>query len=195
MIYAFGHEPNTGKDTLVMFIIDHLRAKFKNLDIPREGFADRIYDLCHSLYGWAGFQTRHYYAANPKAKEVILPLVGKTPRQLVIGIAEHVRMFDPSAWLRPVFLNKPKHAKFITDLRTFEEVQEGKKLGAYLVRIDRPDAPKIECTVSAILRGWDGWDETLVNDGDMTKWRETAIAFAERKVVPGIQKILLSGNR
>lgn len=194
MIYAFGHEPNTGKDTLVMFIIDHIRAKFKNLDIPREGFADRIYDLAFSLYGWAGFQTRHYYMANPKAKEAVLPAVGKTPRQIVIGIAEHVREFDPEAWLRPVFLNKPKHAKFITDLRTFEEVEVGRKLGAYLVRIDRPDAPKIECKISKILRGWEGWNEVLVNDGDLTKWRQTGIDFAERVVIPGIQKILLAGK-
>lgn len=192
MIIAFGHEPNTGKDTFVMFIVDFLRQKYKQLEIQREGFADRLYDLCYSLYGWAGFRTRQYYMGNPKAKEEILPAVGKTPRQILIGVAEKVREFDPYAWLSPVFRNRPRHLKLITDLRTPQEVEVGKQIDAYFVRIDRPDRPRIECSVSAMLRGHDHvWDEIITNDGNLETWREKALSFCERKIVPHIQQCLL----
>lgn len=191
MIIALGHEAGTGKDTFVMFAIDYLRQKYKQLDIQREGFADRLYDLCYSLYSWAGFKSRHYYIANPKAKEEILPAVGKTPRQLLIGIAEKVREFDPCAWLKPVLMNKPAHLKWITDLRTPEEVKQAKETGIYLLKIDRPDAPRIECNVSAMLRGWNGWDEIIINDGNLEVWRNKAIEFCERKIVPHLRNALL----
>jgi hypothetical protein len=192
MIIALGHEAGTGKDTFVMFAIDYLRQKYKNLELNREGFADRVYDLCYSVYSWAGFRTRHYYITNPRAKEEILAPIGKTPRQCLIGVAEKVREFDPQAWLNAVFQNKPKHVKWITDLRTPEEVEVGRKLGAYLVRVQNPNAPAIQCSVSAMLRGReDVWDETLINDGTLDQWKEQAFAFCDRKVVPHIQQCLL----
>lgn len=191
MIVAFGHEANTGKDTFVMFAMDYLRSKYKSLELVREGFADRLYDLCYSIYGWAGFHRRQYYITNPKAKEEILPAVGRTPRQLLIGIAEKVREFDPHAWLKPVYLNKPRHVKFITDLRTPQEVETGKELGAYMVRIDRPDRSVIECAVSAMLRGRnDLWKEIILNNGSLSDWRDKAVEFSDRVVVPHIQECL-----
>lgn len=191
MIIALGHEPNTGKDSFVMFAIDYLRQKFKQLDIQREGFADRVYDLCYALYGWAGFRSRQYYINNPKAKEEILPAIGKTPRQCLIGVAEKVREFDPDAWLQPVYKNPVRHVKFITDMRTIEEVDAGNKLGAYMLRIDKPNAPKIECRVSALLRGRDElWHEILNNSGTLSDWRDQSIAFCDRKIVPHIKQCL-----
>lgn len=191
MIVAFGHEAGCGKDTFIMFCTDYLRAKFKALEIIREGFADRLYDLCYSLYSWAGFQRRQFYIANPKAKEEILPALGKSPRDLLIGVAEKVREFDPYAWLNPVYRNKPRHIKFISDLRTTQEVEVGQTLGAYLVKIDRPDRPAVNCKVSAILRGRsDCWNEIILNTGSLTTFREQSIEFCERKLVPHIQACL-----
>lgn len=191
MIVAFGHEAGTGKDTFVMFAIDYLRAKFKQLELQREGFADRLYDLCFNLYGWAGFRQRQYYVSNPKAKEETLAAIGRTPRQCLIGVAEKVREFDLNAWLQPVYLNKPRHVKFITDLRTPQEAEAGREHGAYLVKIDRPNRPQINCAVSAMLRGrTDVWDETITNDGSLSEWRDKAIEFCERRLMTHIQQCL-----
>jgi hypothetical protein len=193
MIFAFGHEAGCGKDTFIMFCMDELRARFKGLELIREGFADRLYDLCFNLYSWAGFQQRQFYITNPKAKEEVLPALGKTPRQLLIGIAEKVREFDPCAWLNPVFRNKPRHLKFISDLRTPEEVEVGRSLGAYLVKIERPGCPKVQCAVSALLRDrTDCWDEVILNDGNLSQFRDKALEFNERKLVPIIQSVLLA---
>ncbi len=190
MIIAFGHESGTGKDTFVMFLIEHLRHKFRLLDISREGFADKLYDLCQSLYGWAGFESRQYYLLHPQHKERALSN-GMTPREILIGMAEKMREFDPHAFLNPVYRNSVRHVKFITDLRTLEEAEIGKQLGVYMVRIQRANKPLINCRVSAILRGRDDlWDETLYNDGTMTEWRTQAVEFCERKVVPHIQECL-----
>lgn len=193
LIVAFGHEAGCGKDTFIMFCTDYLRAKFKALEIIREGFADRLYDLCYSLYGWAGFRLRQHYIQHPKAKEEILPAIGKTPRDCLIGIAERVREFDPYAWLNPVYRNKPRHIKFISDLRTPQEVEVGQTLGAYLVKIERPDRPVINCNVSAMLRGrTDCWSEIIVNSGSLTDFREKSIEFCERMLVPHIQQCLFA---
>lgn len=191
MIIAFGHEPGTGKDTFVMFAIDYLRAKFKNLELQREGFADRLYDMCFHLYGWAGFHQRQYYVANPKAKEEVLEAIGKTPRQCLIGLAEKMREFDPKVFLQPVYRNKPRHVKFITDLRTPEEVEEGKKHGVYFVKIDRPGKPKVECRVSAMLRERpEVWDEIILNTGSLSDLRDKAIEFCDRVTLSHIQTCL-----
>jgi hypothetical protein len=192
MIIAFGHEAGTGKDTFVMFAIDYLRTRFKNLELQREGFADRLYDLCFNLYGWAGFRQRQYYLATPKAKEEILPAIGKTPRECLIGLAEKMREFDPQVFLQPVYQNKPRHIKFITDLRTPEEVTAGREHGAYLVKIDRPGRPQIECRVSAMLRGTpDVWSEIILNTGTLSDLRDQSLEFCDRVCVPHIQKCLL----
>lgn len=193
MIVAFGHEAGCGKDTFIMFCMDYIRAKYKSVEVLREGFADRLYDLCHSLYSWAGFQRRQHYIQNPKAKEEVLPAIGKTPRECLIGIAEGVREFDPFAWLSPVYRNKPRHLKFISDLRTEQEVAVGKEVGAYLVKIERPNRPQIDCKVSAILRNrTDCWNEVIVNDGDLTAFLAKAIEFSERVLEPHIRACLIA---
>lgn len=193
MIVAFGHEAGCGKDTGIMFCMDYLRARFKGLEILREGFADRLYDLCFNLYSWAGFQRRQFYIQNPKAKEEKLSALGKSPRELLIGIAERVREFDPYAWLNPVFRNKPKHLKFISDLRTPQEVEVGRELDAYLVKIERPNRPQITCAVSAMLRDrTDCWDEVIVNEGTLSEFNQKMVEFTERKLVPHVQSCLFA---
>jgi hypothetical protein len=190
MIIAIGHEPNVGKDSFVMFATDYLRQKFKGLDIQREGFADRAYDTCYSLYSWAGFKHRTHYIQYPHEKEIVLPKIGKTPRQLLIAIAEKIREFDPQAWLMPVFMNKPKHLKFIPDLRTIDEIRVARQTDTIVVKINRPDKPKIECKTSAILKDYQGWDYVIENTGSLSEFRDSTLKFITTKVESRLMEIL-----
>ena len=94
MLLVLGHEAGVGKDELAKFIFDHLRNNTRGLKLFREGFADALYDCCTRIYGWAGFMNRHYYDKHRIEKERPLPLLGKSPRELLIGIGNICREFD-----------------------------------------------------------------------------------------------------
>src|SRR6266496_2523002 len=118
MILAIGHRTGVGKDTVAMFLTDYLRSRnMKGLNIIREGFVDRLYDLCYSFYSWAGFQTRQYYTMNRKAKDELLPKLNMTPRQLLIALSHNLNNFDPNIFLNAITKNNDFHLKIIPDLR------------------------------------------------------------------------------
>lgn len=193
MMIALGHEAGVGKDTFAMFIIEYLRSRFRNLRIDRVGFADRVYDLCYSLYSWAGFQTRQYYQSNPREKAVVLPKLGKTPREIIIGIAEKVREFDPDCWLNAVVNNQKAHLTVISDMRKVNEFEKCGATGVYRVCI-RKTGYDSDLPVDVDLRGHRHlFEETIYNDGTLNEFQQKAVEFTDRILVSKIQEKLRNG--
>src|SRR5687767_14030894 len=97
-IVAFGHNKNVGKDEIIKFLIDILRPQMRAQRIVRRGFADKLYEACHIIYGWAGFKTREYYAAHPSSKNDML-LTGMTVRDTLIKVGNKVRDVYGDTWI------------------------------------------------------------------------------------------------
>lgn len=194
MILGIGVESGVGKDTFAMFLIDHLRHKqLKNVKIIREGFADRLYQLCHTFYGWAGFKSRQHYMVNPKDKEVVLPLTGKCPRQMLIDVSNCLNGFDPNMFLNAVVKDNNHHLKVIPDVRrTWEFEALAKMPDAYLVRITKPGIDsKWEMDQELKTEPYlSRWHMTIENDGDIACLQRKAVEFAEEVVVPRIYAVL-----
>lgn len=191
MILAIGHESGVGKDTFAMCLIDYLRSRnMKGLKILREGFADRLYDMCHSFYGWAGFKTRQHYLLHPAEKMKVLPLTGRTPRQMLIDISNKLNEFDPDMFMNAVTKNVDFHLKVIPDLRRPWEFDAVERVGGYNLRIKKPGFDsQIEMDIDLGREPYlSRWRQTIINDGDIKCLNTKAMAFAEEVVIPELQK-------
>jgi hypothetical protein len=193
MILAIGHESEQGKDTFAMLLVNYLRKQqMRGLKIIREGFADRLYDLCYSLYKWGGFQTRQYYIDQPAKKNEVLPMLGKSPRDILIGIGNIVREFDSGAWLNAVIKEKSHHLKIIPDLRKVNEFEHLEANGAYRLKLIDPRKPRSNRESDVDLKDMPDhrWSELVYNDGTIDDLNNKVIAFADRVVIPVLQKYL-----
>jgi hypothetical protein len=183
-IIAFGHQKYVGKDTLIKFCIDILRPKLRAKRIVRRGFADKVYDICHIMYSWAGFQPRTYYADHPYAKKNVLAN-GKTVRDLLIEIGTPVmRAYDDNVWINAALKTDDFDILFVSDLRFPNEFEAIEKLGGTLIRITRPDLPAPTDIADTALNGWeDRWHDLVENNDGLNKLHAEAERIVDRYIL------------
>jgi hypothetical protein len=183
-IIAFGHQKFTGKDTIIRYCIDVLRPILRGKRIVRRGFADRVYDICHLLYSWAGFQPRSYYVEHPYAKNNVLAN-GKTVRDMLIEIGTPVmRAYDDNVWINATLRSDDFDVLFISDLRFPNEFQAVESLGGTLIKIVRPDLPTPTDIADTALDGWDErWHEIIENNDSLNKLHAEAERIVHRYIL------------
>lgn len=182
-IIAVGHQKNVGKDKFVKFCIDFIRPEIPKLRIERRGFADKLYDFLHEVYGWAGFKERTYYVQNPAAKNEML-LIGMTPRQLLIEIGTPVmRAFDNNIWINALLKTKDFNILFINDMRFPNEFDAVRNEGGILIKIERPGLPEPTDIVDTALNGHGNWDLIIRNDGDLNRLHALAETFCKEFIL------------
>ena len=163
-IIAFGHQKYVGKDTIIKYCIDVLRPQLRGKRIVRRGFADKLYDICYQLYSWAGFQPRSYYADHPYAKNNKLAN-GKTVREVLIEVGNHMRKYDPDVWINANLRSQDFDILFVSDLRFPNEFLHCQSLGAKLIRITRPGLETPTDEADTALNGWESrWDDHVENN-------------------------------
>lgn len=179
-LIAFGHQKRVGKDQFCTFLIDILRPEMARARIVRRGFADKLYDVCHSLYGWAGFRDRLFYVKNAHMKEQILPQLGKTPREILIGLSNKMREYNPDIWLNSTVKGDDADVLLISDLRYPNEFAAVKESSGLCIRIVRPGLPEPTDEADTALNGQGGWDLTINNTGDLSQlWTAAAVFVKE----------------
>lgn len=183
-IVAFGHQKGVGKDSIIKYMIDILRPQTRGLRIVRRGFADKVYDVCHHLWGWAGFREREYYARNHHAKNDVL-LNGKTVRQMLIEVGTPVmRAYDDNVWINAALKAEDFDILFVNDLRFPNEFNAIRALGGQLIRVVRPGLPVPTDVADTALVGWeDKWDLTIENGGDLNQLHATAEALVKKYIL------------
>lgn len=113
-------------------------------------------------------------------KEVVDPFWETTPRQLMQFITTDILREDG---LKKAFpqINENLHIKVfrkwleqhpnkrvvICDLRLQEDVYTLKKMGAFIIRIERPDIISTDSHISEAISSVTGSDATLINDGTL----------------------------
>lgn len=167
MIIAFGHRKQQGKSTCAELLKQNIIVAQGLESVEIRAFSDPLYEICHQLYGWDGFKKREHYEAFPSDKEVPLPVIGKSPRQILIdfgtlGIRQQVYS---ETWVKYLINTLNNKITLIPDLRFHNEAEALKEAGALLVKVVRPKAILENDVADEDLDDFEGWDLTIINDG------------------------------
>lgn len=168
-IVAFGYSKRAGKDTSAKFLDSFLRVERPGLKVKKVSFAGKLKDISWQLYGWAGLQPGIFYEteAGAKIKEVVLPKIGMSPRDVWIRVGNKMREVFSSTWLEYALLGGDADVKIITDLRFPNEGDRVVELGGLCYRIDRPGLEKGHDAAEVALDDWSKWHGIIKNDGTL----------------------------
>lgn len=190
LIIGLGHRKRVGKDTFAGYLEEVLEQC--GYRAHRLAFALPMKESAANLFGAFGLRDAAFYEAHPEMREVILPRLGKTPRQLWIEYGNAVRTFWPDAWvellneqiedIRYGFNEKerPRPLAFIiTDVRFPNEAEAIKSWGGTLMEIRRNSAPTADDPAERALRDYMGWNWSIANEGSLDDLRTTAGRVAD----------------
>lgn len=181
-IIAFGHRKNVGKDTAAKFLSAHLKTTRHGINIAKAGFADKIKDVAYQVYGWAGMMPGDYYEENRAAREIVLPAIGKSPRQVWIQIGNRLREFIHEA----TWLDYVRHRYSSVDLLIMKDMRfpvEADYIlanGGEVYRIDRPDQPKDVDGADDPLENYTKWTGIIANDKTLKEFYEAIVGIGEK---------------
>jgi hypothetical protein len=187
-ILAFGHQKRVGKDQASKFIITALRlaSQKKPLTIAKKAFADKLKSMCYELYAWAGLHNKDFYEEHPELKEVVLPILGKTPRQIWIDFGTLVgRHVYANTWGEYLLRTTKADILIITDLRFPEEAKMVQDHGGRVYKIVRPSIQHTPDLADNPLLDWTGWNGMLINHSDLQTFHDTVL----REVMPWLQAV------
>lgn len=155
MIIAFGCQKNQGKDTAANLL-------HQLLPLKKISFASALKAQCYTLFKNYGLKDESYYETHYHDKEVLLPLLNKTPRQIWIDYATSVRAIHPNVWIDLAL----QENVIITDLRFKNEYDAIKAKNGITVKIVR----------STEVESLDvDWDYIINNDGTLEDLNEKII--------------------
>ena len=177
-ILSFGHRKNVGKSTATRFLVQEIRLAQPGSNILLAGFADKVKDISYQLYSWAGLQPKYYYDKNYSEKEIILPKIGKTPREIWIHIGNSIRSdgYDWT-WAEYLFNQSKVDYLFIDDLRFSVEAEYIKDRGGHVIKIDRPDQPKVSDGADEPLEDYLKWDGIILNNKGIKEFHTSVMAL------------------
>lgn len=173
-IVGVGYKKGSGKDQFVTFVHTFIRCTKPGIHIKRVSFADKLKDVAHQLYHWAGLKSSTYYEAYRDRKEISLPLIGKSPRQIWIEVGNKLREVYPGTWIDFALRGVAADIILIPDVRFQNEAKAIRNQGGVLVKIDRPNIPQGTDPAEIELDDWNDWDLIINNDGSLTDLNSTA---------------------
>jgi hypothetical protein len=180
-IIAFGYKKQRGKDTCCNFMKDWLTLNHPELRVRKVGFADKLKDIAYQLYSWAGLQPSHYYETHYHEKEIILPKLGLTPRQIWIGLGNGMREIYDLTWVH--YLTKGglnADVLLIKDCGFTNEAIAVRESGGLLYKIERSNQPMANDPRETELDLWNDWDGIIDNHGTLHDLNTLIEAHASR---------------
>ena len=190
LIVGFGHRRRVGKDTLAGMVRDRLNEA--GIRVSRDAFAWKLKDVARKVFDYAGLGPADLYEREPERREIVLPAIGKTPRQIWIEMGNALRSVAPDVWIRGV-LDNPAYDSgcvlLISDVRYPNEVDAIRERGGMLVKITRAGIPESSDVADSALAGMpdDEWDYRIPNDrgldelAAMADWLAGVIPNRRRK--------------
>jgi hypothetical protein len=175
-IIGFGHRKRVGKDSAARFTMNLLRQDFKDLKSERLSFGDQLKDISYRMFAWGGLECATYYHNHPQLIEVVLPTIGKSPRQIWDEMGLTGRNIHPKVWVEMAANCADGDICVSPDLRFPTEIELIRKFGGMAIRIDRPDAPMVHTPVDEALESYIGWDAIIKNTGTMREFHQQVMA-------------------
>lgn len=153
---GFGHRRQMGKDTVAHALAEEIRRVY-GIEVVKQSFADPLYEICHKLYGWDGFETKEFYDAYPKQKTVILPTIKKSPRTILIEMgtpAVREVVWEPT-WVQYLLNSHDPASKrivIVTDVRFPNELEAIRSRGV-AIRVVRNGIETFNDVADSALEG------------------------------------------
>ena len=185
-IVGIGYKKGSGKDQFASFMHTFIRCTQPGYCVKRVSFADKLKIISCELYHWAGLETGIYYETHRDKKEISLPLIGKSPRQIWIEVGNKLREVYPRTWIDFALRGVDADIIIISDVRFWNEALAIRNRGGTLVRIDRPHIPQGFDPAEVELDGWDDWDLIVNNDRDLVFLNSIAESLS-RKLINDIK--------
>lgn len=186
LVIGLGHKREVGKDLVGQLLKTELTIKFPQKQVVKTAFAMPLYQTAHKMFAWAGMQTKQYYDENKEEKEIVLPKIGKSPRQILIEIGLKFREVYADVWL-DYAMNTQADILIITDLRFPNEAEKIKQAGGQTVIIlrdvpmtDDPDDPDNQLNEHE-------WDIILSNLGTKKELNQVIL-----DMINGLDRLLRS---
>lgn len=169
---AFGHEKYVGKDTAAKFAATILRLELGYKDVRYAGFSDKLKDHCYELFSWADLKPGDFYEepGNQYLKDVILPKINMTPRQIWIGHGQGARQGYSKVWIDYLLHSNKTAILLIKDLRFPEEAEAIKSNNGLVIKIIRPSIAHTSDAADDPLLNYKGWNDELLNDGTIEQF-------------------------
>lgn len=168
MLYVgFGHRKRVGKTTSSNFLSTSLRCDCPGKQIDVISFADKLKDVSFQLYGWAGLNRGIYYENHPEYREVKLPEIGLSPREIWIGVGNKLREIYPDTWLNYALRGVTADVIIIPDVRYPNEAEAILKSGGRVYKIIRDDAPVGTDVADCALENFQDWTAIIYNNGTL----------------------------
>lgn len=167
-VIAFGHRKDVGKDQSAKFLTTIYRQQKPGSNVQTLGFADKVKDIAWQLYAWTDLKPGYYYEESTKEKDIILPKIGKTPRQLWIDLANGIRerVYEPT-WAYYLFHELHTDLLIIKDLRFPTEAKYIQEYGGYVFKINRPGRDRSNDGADDQLEDFNNWDAVLENNAGL----------------------------
>ena len=192
LIVGLGHRKRVGKDTFGQLLRTSLeRCGYR---VFRISFAYYMKETAWKLLSHIGLGDSNYYEENPVYKEIPLPLVGKTPRQIWIEYGNAMRVIYPNIWVDRVrsfidnidafpsfgsfILGRKPVAFVITDVRFPNEADAIRQWGGSLAVVRRRAAPVANDPAETSLEWYDGWEWIVDNNGTLEHLADQAATYA-----------------
>ena len=136
-IVAFGYKKGVGKDTCGKFFSTFLKLEAPDLRIKHISFAAKLKDISFQLYKWAGLKRGVYYETHRNEKEIVLPQLGLSPRDIWIAVGNKIREVYSTTWIDFALHGVKADILIITDLRFQNEFEAVLKADGIVVKINR----------------------------------------------------------
>jgi hypothetical protein len=181
-IIAFAHRKRVGKDSAAKFLETALRVGRPGIKTAKLSFASRLKEVCYMMFGWAGLQPGIFYEddKNASLREVVLPKVGMTPREIWIKVGNKMREIYADIWIDNALCGSPNaDILIITDLRFTNEADKVHSLGGKVIKIIRPGIEVSDDASDCALDGYTGFDGTINNDGNLKAFHDKIVLLSE----------------
>lgn len=176
-ILAFGHRKRVGKDTAAKTVSTWARLNLMKNNVQKRGLADKLKDVCHQLYAWAGLQPGEYYEEHQAEKEQILILLGKSPRTIWIEFGTLVgRHVYPFTWTDYLIKSSTCDILILSDVRFPNEADRVLALGGRVYKIEASNRiPSTSDLADDALSGYTKWSGVLENNGTLHDFHKVVL--------------------
>jgi hypothetical protein len=170
-LFALGHKTGMGKDTAFKIIKRRLEAH--GYIVHRAAFADEVKNCASYVFGPWGLKPASYYEENYTERDVKLPGLGRTPREIWNLFGTNVaREIYANTWAERVAshikgysdaIPQTKIVFVVTDLRFPNEVEVLRAMSAVLVKVICENPSGTPAAADKSLESFTGWDYILQN--------------------------------